>query len=138
MKREPAKLKHRKWHKRAGLKKGKALRGTTVDFGEFGLKALEGTRITYAQMESARVTIARFIKKQGKMWIRLSPDKPITTKPVEVGMGKGKGAVDHYVRDIRAGKILFELSGIPEETAREAIKRAGYKLPVKVAFVTKN
>lgn len=137
MKREPAKVKHRKWHKKAGQKHGKTFRGAKVSFGDFGLKVLEPSRITFNQLEAARVTIARYIKKQGKMWIRISPDKPITSKPVEVGMGKGKGSVDHYVSYVRPGKILFELSGVSEELAKQAIKRAGYKLPVKISFVKK-
>lgn len=135
MKREPAKIKHRKWQKMAGLRKGKAVRGTKVSFGEFGLKAMTGKRLTYNQLESARVTIARYIKRQGKMWIRVSPHKPITKKPTETGMGKGKGSVDHYVVNIRPGQVLFEVSGVPEIEAQEAIRLAGYKLPVKIKFV---
>lgn len=137
MKREPAQVKHRKWHKHAGHKSGVASRGTELTFGQYGLMALQGTRITFSQLESARVTIARYLKKQGKMWIRVSLDKPITKKPTEVGMGKGKGAVDHYVSFIRPGKIIFEISGVPESLAREAVRFAGFKLPIKIKFVKK-
>lgn len=135
MKREPAKSKHRKWHKMAGHKKGQATRGTKVSFGEFGLKAVTGGRLTYNQLEAVRVAMARFMKRQGKLWIRVSPYKPITKKPTEVGMGKGKGSVDHYVIFVRPGQVLFELSGIPEDIAKEAVRRAGYKLPIKIKFV---
>jgi len=135
MKREPAKTKHRKWHKKAGIKKGNAARGTKVSFGDFGLKAVTGSRITFNQLESARIAMARYMKRQGKLWIRVSLDKPITKKPNETGMGKGKGSVDHYVVMIRPGQVLFELSGIPQETAAEAVKLAAFKLPIKAKFV---
>ncbi|KPJ71531.1 50S ribosomal protein L16 [Parcubacteria bacterium DG_74_3] len=131
----PRKVKHRKWHK--GRSKGRAMRGTTLDFGSFGLKSM-GTRwISSRQIEAARRAILRYLKKGGKLWIRIFPDKPITRKGTEVPMGGGKGKVDHYAYPIRPGRIIFELEGVKEEVAREAFKKAADKLPIKTKFVQK-
>lgn len=134
---EPKKTKHRKWCQMAGHGKGKTAKGAKLAHGSFGLKVLTGGRLTSRQIEAARVAITRHIKRGGKVWIRVFPDKPITKKPVEVGMGKGKGSVDHYVAVIRPGRILFEIEGIEEEIAKEAVRRASYKLPLKVKFIKK-
>lgn len=126
-------MKHRKWHK--GRSKGNENRGTQLNFGSFGLKSL-GTRwIKASQIEACRITINRVLKKKGKLWIRIFPDKPITKQPPETGMGKGKGNVEYYVFPIRPGKILFELEGIKEELAREAFRKAASKLPIKTKFI---
>lgn len=132
---QPKRTKYRKQQK--GLKriKGFALRGNRVSFGEFGLKALEWGPITSREIEAARKAITRFIKRGGKVWIRIFPDKPITSKPLEVRMGSGKGSVDHYVDMIQPGKVLFEMAGVPEEVAREAFRLAAAKLSVKTDFV---
>ena len=131
----PKKVKHRKWQK--GRKRGKkvATKGTEVSFGSFGLKSLDGAWVTSRQIEAARRSITRHVKRSGKVWIRIFPDKPITTHgPV---MGSGKGAVDHYVAVVKPGNVLFELEGVPEDVAREAMRLASHKLPVKTKFVTK-
>jgi len=126
-------MKHPKWHK--GRSKGIASRGTELAFGSFGLKSM-GTRwITSRQIEAARLAIVRSLKRKGKLWIRIFPQKPITTKGVEVPMGGGKGKVSHYVFPIRPGRIIFELEGIKEEKAREALKKAASKLPIKTKFI---
>jgi large subunit ribosomal protein L16 len=132
---QPKKIKHRKWQKKAGHGKGKAWRGSTLSFGSFGLKALTGGRMTSRQIEAARIAITRKVKKGGKLWIRVFPDKPITQKPVEVGMGKGKGSVEYYVAVIKPGRILFEIEGVPEELAKEAFRLASHKLPFKTRFI---
>ncbi|MFA7662467.1 MAG: 50S ribosomal protein L16 [Patescibacteria group bacterium] len=134
----PKKVKHRKWNKGRGLNRTVATRGATVSFGEFGLKSLEHKWITSRQIESARRTITRYIQRKGRVWIRIFPDKPITAKSAEVPMGSGKGTVDHYVAVIKPGTILFEMDGVDEAIAREALKLAGYKLPVKTKVVAKN
>ncbi len=131
----PKKLKHAKMFK--GKMKGFAQRGTEVSFGSFGLKALETKWITARQIEAGRRTILRYLKKGGKLWIRIFPDKPVTSKGVEFSMGAGKGAFSHYVYPIKAGRIIFELAGIPEEMAREAFDKAADKLPVKTRFIKK-
>ena len=131
----PKKVKHRKWRK--GRIKGNATRGTELAFGDFGLKAMEPKRITARQIEAGRRAIIRYLRKGGKLWIRVFPDKPITTKGVEVPMGGGKGAVDHYVFSIKPGRIIYELSGIDEEKAREAFERASHKFGIKTKFVTR-
>ncbi len=129
----PKKVKHRKWFK--GRSKGVETRGTEIAFGSYGMKSL-GTRwITSRQIEAARRVIIRYLRKGGKLWIRIFPDKPITFKGVEIPMGGGKGSVDHYVYPIRPGRIIFELEGIEEKLAREAFKKATAKLPVKTKFV---
>ena len=129
----PKKVKHRKRHK--GRSKGIDRRGTKLTFGSFGLKSLESKWITSRQIEAGRRAIIRYLKKGGKLWIRIFPQKPITHKGTEVPMGGGKGSVDHYVFPIRPGRIIFELEGIKIEQAKEALKRAGDKLPIKTKFV---
>ena len=129
----PKKVKHRKWQK--GSSRGNETRGTEITFGSFGLKALEPKWITARQIEAARRTILRFLKKGGKLWIRIFPDKPVTQKGVEIPMGGGKGGVDHYVFPVRPGRVLFELEGIKEEMAREAFRKASDKLPIKAKFI---
>lgn len=129
----PRKVRFRKQQKRtvSGVSKG----ATRVDFGQYGLKALENRWLTARQIEAARRAMTRFVQRSGKIWIRIFPDKPITKKGQEVPMGKGKGAVDHYVVPLRRGRIIFEMDGIDEETAREALRLAGHKLPIKTKFV---
>ncbi|MFA6437421.1 MAG: 50S ribosomal protein L16 [Candidatus Paceibacterota bacterium] len=129
----PKKVQHRKWQK--GVFKGKATRGNTVDFGQYGLKALEIKRITSRQIEASRRTITRQFKKEGKIWIRIFPDKPITSKGAEVPMGAGKGDVSHFVAMVKPGTIIFEVGGVSEKLAREALIQAAYKLPVRTKFV---
>lgn len=131
----PKRTKYRKQQR--GRMKGKAQRGATVAFGEFGLKALEPAWITSRQIEAARVAINRYIKRGGRVWIRIFPDKPVTKKPAETRMGKGKGAPEYWVAVVKPGRILFEVEGVPEETAREAIRLASHKLPIKTKFVTR-
>ena len=134
----PKKTKHRKWHLSAGTSGSKsASRTNKISFGEYGLKAMTEKRITARQIEAARRVIVRYTRKSGKMWIRIFPDKPITFHGSEMKMGKGKGAVDHYVINIKPGTVMFELSGISEEQAREALSLAGYKLPVKTKVIKK-
>jgi large subunit ribosomal protein L16 len=132
---QPKKTKHRKWHKGRSRFKGKSTRGTFLAFGSFGLKSLETKWVTDRQIEATRKVLSRFTQKSGKVWIRIFPDKPVTTKGQEVPMGGGKGSPDHFVFPVKPGRILFEIDGIPEEEAREAIRQAGDKLPVKCVFV---
>lgn len=130
---QPRRVKHRKWRK--GKSKGVDQRGTTLVFGSYGLKSM-GTRwISARQMEAARRSILRYLRKGGKFWVRIFPDKPVTKKGAEVGMGSGKGAVDHYAFAIKPGRIIFELEGIKEEVAREALGMAADKLPISTKFV---
>lgn len=129
----PKKVKHRKWQK--GRSKGIETRATNLNFGSFGLKSLETKWLTSRQLEAARRHIIRYLKKGGKLWIRIFPDKPVTAKGAEVGMGSGKGAVDHYVFPIKPGRMIFELDGLKEEIAQEALIGAGKKLPIKTKFV---
>ncbi len=129
----PRKVKHRKMFK--GRSKGKETRGTKLNFGDFGLKSLEARWITSRQIEAARRAAIRYFKKKGKLWIRIFPDKPITKKGAEVGMGEGKGSVDHYVFPIKSGRIIFEIEGTNEETAKEAMSKAADKLPIKTRFI---
>lgn len=131
----PKKVKHRKWHK--GRSRGTEVRATKLDFGSFGLKSLDEKWVSSRQIEAARRAVIRYLKKGGRLWIRIFPDKPITKKGTEVPMGGGKGAVDHYVFPIRPGRIIFEIEGIPEKEAREAFKIAADKLPVKTKFIKK-
>ncbi|GLP97736.1 MULTISPECIES: 50S ribosomal protein L16 [Paraferrimonas] len=131
---QPKRMKFRKMHK--GRNRGLA-NGTDVSFGEFGLKAVGRGRITARQIEAARRAMTRHIKRQGKIWIRVFPDKPITNKPLEVRMGKGKGNVEYWVCQIQPGKVLYEMEGVPAELAREAFELAAAKLPIKTTFVTK-
>jgi large subunit ribosomal protein L16 len=130
--------KRTKWRKQMrGRMKGQAHRGSTVEFGEFGLQALEPVWLTSRQIEAARRTMVRYVRRRGKIWIRVFPDKPVSKKPAETRMGKGKGAVEYYVAVIKPGRVLFEMGGITEEEAREALRLAGFKLPCKTKFVKK-
>jgi len=129
----PKKVKHRKWHR--GVTKGIETRATELNFGSFGLKSLGTKWLTARQLEAARRHIIRYLKKGGKLWIRVFPDKPVTFKGAEVGMGGGKGGVDHYVYPIKPGRIIFELDGIKEEMAKEALEGAANKLPIKTKFI---
>ena len=131
----PKKVKYRKQQR--GRMAGKAWRGSQISFGDFGLKALECAWITDRQIEAARVAMTRSIKRGGKVWIRLFPDKPITKKPAETRMGKGKGAPEQWVAVVRPGKILFEMEGVPVQVAMDAMRLAAHKLPIKTKFVTR-
>jgi large subunit ribosomal protein L16 len=131
----PKKVKHRKQMK--GRMTGKAQRGAEISFGEYGLKTLEPGWITDRQIEAARIAMTRHIKRGGKVWIRMFPDKPITKKPAETRMGKGKGAPDHWVAVVKPGRILYEIEGVDETMAREAMRLAAQKLPIKCKFVSR-
>jgi large subunit ribosomal protein L16 len=131
----PKKVKHRKQMK--GRMTGTAQRGAEISFGEYGLKTLEPGWITDRQIEAARIAMTRHVKRGGKIWIRMFPDKPITKKPAETRMGKGKGAPDHWVAVVKPGRILYEIEGVSEEMAREAMRLAAQKLPVKCKFVSR-
>jgi len=131
---QPKKTKYRKAQK--GRNRGLAHRGSAISFGSFGLKTLEGAWITSRQIE-ARIAMTRYMKREGKVWIRIFPDKPITSKPAEVRMGKGKGALSHYVAVIRPGRIMFELDGVPRDVAEEALRLAAQKLPIPTKFVVR-
>ena len=130
----PKKVKHRKWHKLRA--KGAATRKTNLSYGSFGIKALETKWITARQIEAARRAMTRYVQRGGKIWIRIFPDKPVTFKG-EVPMGSGKGAVDHYVAIVKKGTILFEMDGVKEDVAREALRLAGHKLPIKTRTIIK-
>ena len=132
---QPKRTKYRKQQK--GRNRGISGRGNTVVFGSFGLKTLEHGRITSRQIEAARIAMTRYVKREGKVWIRIFPDKPITAKPQEVRMGKGKGAVDHYVAPVKPGKILFEMAGVSFKMAAEALRLAAQKLPVLTKTVVR-
>ena len=119
-----------------GRMKGKATRGNTVTYGQYGLQALDPCWITSNQIEAARIAMTRFMKRGGNVWVKIFPDKPVTEKPAETRMGKGKGSPEYWVAVVKPGRILFEVAGIPEETAREALRLAAHKLPVKTRFVT--
>ena len=134
----PKKVKHRKWQKGRGRFRTTESRGTTLAFGAFGLKAETASWVTSRQIEAARRTISNFVKREGKLGIRISPEKPVTMRPPEITMGGGKGAVDHYVFAVKPGRILFEMDGVSEEVAREALRLAGFKLPVRTRIVTKS
>ena len=131
----PKRVKYRKVHR--GRMKGKALRGNKVAYGEFGLMAEEPAWIKSNQIEAARVAMTRYCKRFGKVWIKIFPDKPISSKPLGTRMGKGKGAPEYSVAVVKPGKVMFELGGVPEETAREAMRLAAAKLPIKCKFVKK-
>lgn len=131
----PKKVKHRKWMKGRRRAYGVESRGTEVCFGSYGLKAIGTKWISARQLEASRRAILRYLRKGGKMWIRVFPDKPITKKGSEVPMGGGKGGVDHYAAAVKSGRILFEIDGLKEELAREALEKAGAKLPVKTRFI---
>ena len=132
---QPKRTKYRKQQK--GRIRGIAHRGSTINFGSFALKSMEEKFITNRQIESARIAMTRFMKREGKVWIRIFPDKPITAKPAEVRMGKGKGALDHWVAPIKPGTIMFEMDGVPIEVAKEAMRLAAQKLPVKTKFLVR-
>lgn len=131
----PKRPKYRKAHR--GRRKGKASRGNQVNFGEYGLQALESSWVTSRQIEAARRAIVRHVRRGGKLWIRIFPDKPVTKKPAETRMGSGKGSVDHWVAVVKPGRILFEIAGVREELAREAMRLASHKLPLKTQFIAK-
>lgn len=132
---QPKKTKYRKQHK--GRNTGKAVRGSKVSFGEFGLKATTRGRITARQVEAARRAMTRHVKRGGKIWIRIFPDKPVSKKPLEVRMGSGKGNVEYWVAEIQPGRMLYEMEGVTEEIAREAFKLAAAKLPILTTFVSR-
>ena len=131
----PKRVKHRKQFR--GRMKGRAMRGNTVAHGEFGLVALEPSRITNRQIEAARIAMTRYIKRGGKVWIKIFPDKPITAKPAGTRMGSGKGSPEYWVAVVKPGRVMFEMDGVSEEVAREAMRLAGHKLPIKTKFVVK-
>ena len=133
----PKKVKHRKWQKGRSIKRKKETRGLTLAFGQYGLRSLESAWLTSAQLEAARKTITNHLKREGKLWIRVFPDKPITKKPPEVTMGVGKGAVDHYVVPIKPGRIIFEIDGVDKSVAAESLRLAGFKLPVKTKIISR-
>ncbi|MFK7932731.1 MAG: 50S ribosomal protein L16 [Saprospiraceae bacterium] len=132
---QPKRTKYRKQQK--GRMKGLAHRGSKISFGTFGLKSLTTGRITNRQIESARIAMTRYMKREGKVWIRIFPDKPITSKPLEVRMGKGKGALDHYVAVVKPGRVMFEIDGVPDDVAKEALRLAAQKLPVLTKISTR-
>lgn len=134
----PKKVKHRKWQKGRSRKRKVETRGIDLNYGNFGLKALESAWITSAQIEAARKAISGQLKKEGRFWIRIFPDKPVTKRPPEVTMGGGKGSVDHYVFPVRPGRILFEIDINNKELAEKALKLAGHKLPIKTKIVSRN
>ena len=132
----PKRVKHRKQMR--GRTKGRATRGNEISFGDYGLQALEPGWITARQIEASRRALVRFMRRRGKVWIRIFPDKPVTQKPAETRMGKGKGAVDHWVAVVKPGRLLFEISGLEEDAAREAMRLASHKLPIKTKFMVKD
>ena len=132
---QPKRTKYRKQQK--GRIKGLARKGSTIAFGSYGLKSMDAGRLTNRQIESARIAMTRYMKREGKVWIRIFPDKPITEKPIQVRMGKGKGAVDHYVANVKPGRILFELDGVPEAVAIEALRLAAQKLPLQTKTIAR-
>jgi len=132
----PSKVKHRKQHR--GRMKGKAIRGGSLSFGQFGLQALEPCWMTARQIEAGRVAIGRFLRKKGQLWIRVFPWKPVTKKPTEVRMGKGKGDPEFWVDVIKPGRMIYELEGVEEKIAKEAMRRADNKLPIKTRFVSRD
>ena len=132
----PKKTKYRKSHR--GRRKGNSKGGNVVAFGDFGIQALETSYVTARQIEAARITITRTMKRGGKVWINIFPHKPITKKPAEVRMGSGKGNVEYYVAVVKPGRILFEISGVTEDVAREAMRKAGHKLPMRTKFVKRD
>ena len=131
----PKKVKFRKHHR--GRMKGKAWRGSSLEFGDFGLKTLDAAWITDRQIEAGRIAMTRFVKRGGKVWIRIFPDKPVTKKPAETRMGKGKGAPEYWVAPVKPGRILYEMEGVPEDVAKEAMRLAAQKLPVRTRFVAR-
>lgn len=133
----PKKVKHRKWQKGRSRKRKVETRGVALSFGSFGLQALENSWISSKQIEASRKAISHFTKRGGKIWIRIFPDKPVTKRPPETTMGGGKGSVEYYVFPVRIGRIIFEIDGINKEMAKEALRRAGHKLPVKTRIISK-
>jgi large subunit ribosomal protein L16 len=133
---QPKRTKFRKMQK--GRMKGLASRGTELSFGSFGIKSLEPAWITSRQIEAARIAVTRFMKREGQVWIRIFPDKPVTKKPAEVRMGKGKGAPEYWVAVVRPGRIIFEAEGVPLSVAKEALRLAAQKLPVQTRFIVRN
>ena len=131
----PKRVKHRKQHR--GRMTGKALRGNKVTNGDYGLQALEPAWITSNQIESARIAMTRYIKRGGQVWIKIFPDKPVTKKPLETRMGKGKGAPEYWVAVVKPGRVMFEIEGVSEDIAREAMRLASHKLPIKCKFIAK-
>src|SRR5438093_12446706 len=131
----PKKVKYRKQQR--GRMRGKAWRGSSLEFGDFGLKTLDAAWITDRQIEAGRVAMTRFVKRGGKIWVRIFPDKPVTKKPAETRMGKGKGAPEYWVAVVKPGRILYEIEGVDEKTARDAMNLAAQKLPIKTKFVTR-
>ena len=131
----PKRVKYRRVHR--GRLTGKAMRGNTVTYGDFGLQALEPAWISSNQIEAARIAMTRYIKRGGQVWIKIFPDKPITEKPAETRMGSGKGSPEYWVAVVKPGRVMFEIAGVPEETAREALRLAANKLPIKCKFVCK-
>ena len=131
----PKRVKYRRVHR--GRLKGKATRGTTVTYGDYGLQALEAAWITSNQIEAARIAMTRYIQRGGQVWIKIFPDKPITEKPAETRMGSGKGSPEYWVAVVKPGRVMFEIAGVPEETAREAMRLAMHKLPIKCKFIKK-
>ncbi|MCR1898661.1 50S ribosomal protein L16 [Irregularibacter muris] len=131
----PKRVKRRRVHR--GRMKGQATRGNTITYGEYAIQALEPAWITSNQIEAARVAMTRYIKRGGKVWIKIFPDKPVTEKPAETRMGSGKGSPEYWVAVVKPGRILFEVAGVPEELAREAMRLAMHKLPIKTKFVTR-
>ena len=131
----PKRVKYRRVHR--GRLTGKAMRGNTVTYGDFGLQATEPAWITSRQIEAARIAMTRYIKRGGQVWIKIFPDKPITQKPAETRMGSGKGSPEYWVAVVKPGRVMFEIAGVPEETAREAMRLAANKLPIKCKFVCK-
>ncbi|MBE3559126.1 MAG: 50S ribosomal protein L16 [Ktedonobacteraceae bacterium] len=132
---QPSRTKYRRQHR--GRMKGKATRGATIAFGDYALQALEACWLEARQIEAARIALTRFMKRGGKVWIRVFPDKPITAKPAETRMGSGKGAVDHWVAVVKPGRIIFEIAGVAPEIAKEAARLASHKLPIKTRFITR-
>ena len=131
----PKRVKHRKVHR--GRRRGVAKGGTAVTFGDYGLQALDSGWITARQIESARIAITRTVRRGGKVWINIFPHKPVTQKPAETRMGSGKGTPEFWVAVVKPGRVMFELSGVPEDLAKEAMRKAGHKLPVRTRFVTR-
>jgi large subunit ribosomal protein L16 len=131
----PKRVKYRRVHR--GRLTGKAMRGNTVTYGDFGLQSLEAAWVTSNQIEAARIAMTRYIKRGGQVWIKIFPDKPITEKPAETRMGSGKGSPEYWVAVVKPGRVMFEMGGIPEEAAREAMRLAMHKLPIKCRFATK-
>ncbi|NMB25543.1 MAG: 50S ribosomal protein L16 [Firmicutes bacterium] len=132
----PKRVKYRKQQR--GRMKGFAQRGSTVTFGDYGLQAMEPGWITSAQIEAARIAMTRYIRRGGKVWVKIFPDKPVTSRPAETRMGKGKGAPDHWVAVVKPGRVMFEIAGVPEDLAKEAMRLAAHKLPVKTKFITRD